>query len=64
MPRSPTCCARSSPAENIGLVIAQNQWALDFLAEHGGDLLPPGLPVLSTLVATPPVTGAARRIAS
>ena len=39
----------------LGLVIAQNQWALDFLTQHGGDLLPPGLPVLSTLVATPPV---------
>ena len=49
---------------SIGLVIAQNQWALDFLAEYGDDLLPPGLPVLSTLVATPPVAwhGAPHRV--
>ena len=39
----------------IGLVIAQNQAALDFLAQHVGDLLPPGLPVLSTLATTQPV---------
>ncbi len=49
---------------NIGLVIAQNQWAMDFLAQHGDQLLPPSLPVLSTLVATPPVAwhGAPRHV--
>jgi signal transduction histidine kinase/DNA-binding response OmpR family regulator/HPt (histidine-containing phosphotransfer) domain-containing protein len=50
--------------KNIGLVVAQNQEALDFLARYGGDLLPPGLPVLSILVATPPVAwqGAPHRV--
>jgi signal transduction histidine kinase/DNA-binding response OmpR family regulator len=35
----------------IGLVLAQNQAALDFLAQHGDALLPPGQPVVATLIA-------------
>lgn len=49
---------------NIGLVIAQNQEALNFLAQDGADLMPPGVPVLSTLVATQAVAwrGAPHRV--
>ena len=39
--------------KRIGLVLAQEQPALDFLAQAGKDLLPPGLPVLATFVTTP-----------
>ena len=39
----------------IGLVLAQNQAALDFLAQHGDALLPPGQPVVATLIANPEV---------
>lgn len=39
--------------KHIGLVLAQEQPALDFLAQAGNDLLPPGLPVLATFVTTP-----------
>ncbi|MDI1246038.1 MAG: response regulator, partial [Rhodoferax sp.] len=40
---------------NIGLVIAQNQAALDFLAEEGSDFAAPDTPVLSALIARPQV---------
>ena len=40
---------------NIGLVMALNQAALDFLAQEGDDLAPPGTPVLSALIAKPAV---------
>ena len=39
----------------IGLVIASNQAALDFLAQEGQDLAPPGTPVLSALLGNPDV---------
>lgn len=39
--------------KRIGLVLAQEQPALDFLAQAGYDLLPPGLPVVATFVTTP-----------
>ncbi|NCC40427.1 MAG: response regulator [Gammaproteobacteria bacterium] len=42
--------------KSIGLVLAQNHEALDFLAQAGDRLLPPGLPVLATLVAAPRLT--------
>lgn len=41
--------------KTIGLVITENQSALEFLAQDGYDLLPSGLPVLSTLITTPSV---------
>ena len=41
--------------KTIGLVITENQAALEFLAQEGYDLLPPGLPVLSTLIINPSV---------
>ena len=43
-------------SKSIGLVLAQNQAALEFLAQAGNRLLPPDLPVLATLVATPELT--------
>ena len=39
--------------KHIGLIVAQNQAALDFLADAGYGLLPPGLPVLVTFVGAP-----------
>ncbi|MFD2232257.1 response regulator [Phaeospirillum tilakii] len=41
--------------KNVGLVITENQAALEFLAQEGYDLLPSGLPVLSTLIVSPSV---------
>lgn len=38
---------------DVGLVIAQNQAALEFLAQEGSDLVPPGVPVLATLITKP-----------
>jgi len=50
--------------KHIGLIVAQNQAALDFLADAGYGLLPPGLPVLVTFVGAPPARwrGAPHRI--
>jgi signal transduction histidine kinase/BarA-like signal transduction histidine kinase len=50
--------------KHIGLIVAQNQAALDFLADAGYALLPPGLPVLVTFVGAPPARwrGAPHRI--
>ncbi|MTJ91510.1 MAG: response regulator [Desulfovibrio sp.] len=41
---------------NIGVVITQNQAALDFLAQEGYGFVPPHVPVLATLVSTPVVS--------
>lgn len=41
--------------KKIGLVITENQEALEFVAQDGYDLLPPDLPVLSTLIISPSV---------
>lgn len=41
---------------NIGVVITQNQAALDFLAQEGYGIVPTHVPVLATLVSTPVVS--------
>ena len=41
---------------NIGLVITQNQLALEFLAQEGYDLVPPYVPVLTTQISNPSVS--------
>lgn len=41
---------------NIGVVITQNQAALDFLAQEGYGLVPPNVPVLATLISNPVVS--------
>jgi len=41
--------------KHIGLVFAQDQASLEFLAQAGYDLLPPGQPVLATLLTNPEV---------
>jgi signal transduction histidine kinase/DNA-binding response OmpR family regulator len=38
---------------DVGLVIVANKYALNFLAEEGQGLLPPGVPVLTSLVNDP-----------
>ena len=50
--------------KRIGLVLAQDQASLEFLAHAGYDLLPPGQPVVATLIVKPEVTwrGAPHRI--
>ena len=51
-------------SKRIGLVFAQDQASLEFLAQAGYDLLPPGQPVVATLIVKPEVTwrGAPHRI--
>ena len=41
---------------NIGVVITQNQAALEFLAQEGYGLVPPNVPVVATLVSNPVVS--------
>ena len=50
---------------NIGLVITQNQAALEFIAQEGNSLVPADVPVLATLVSNAAITwhGPARSIA-
>ncbi|KAA6182055.1 hypothetical protein F2Q65_18515, partial [Thiohalocapsa marina] len=48
-------------SKHIGLVLAQNQAALDFLAQVGNRLLSPGQPVVATLIANPEVAWQNRR---
>lgn len=43
-------------SKNIGLVIATDQGALEFLAQDGYGLVPPGVPVLTTFAQLPTVT--------
>ncbi|ACB33717.1 PAS/PAC sensor hybrid histidine kinase [Leptothrix cholodnii SP-6] len=40
---------------DVGIVIVLHQLALDFLAQEGHDLVPPGTPVLTNFVTTPDV---------
>ena len=51
-------------SKHIGLVFAQDQASLEFLAQAGYDLLPPGQPVVATLIVAPEVAwrGAPHRI--
>lgn len=48
---------------DIGLVIVQNQGALEFVAQEGYGIVPPDVPVLATLISNPTVAwhGMARR---
>ena len=50
-----TLLQKKYASKPIGLVLAQNQAALDFLAQHGDALLPPDQPVVATLIANPEV---------
>ncbi len=50
-----TLMEKKYASKHIGLVLAQNQAALDFLAQHGNRFLPPGQPVVATLIANPEV---------
>ncbi|WP_141348747.1 response regulator [Zoogloea ramigera] len=38
--------------KNVALVIAANQWGLDFLAREGNELAPPDTPVVATFITT------------
>ena len=51
---------------NIGLVITQNQAALEFIAQEGNSLMPADVPVLATLVSNPAIAwhGPARSVLS
>ena len=51
---------------NIGLVITQNQAALEFIAQEGNSLVPADVPVLATLVSNPAIAwhGPARSVLS
>jgi len=40
---------------DIGLVLVQSQRALEFFAQEGADLVPPGTPVLATMITNPEV---------
>ena len=40
---------------DIGLVMVQNQGALEFLAQDGYGIVPPDVPVLATLISNPAV---------
>jgi len=50
-----TLMQKKYASKPIGLVLAQNQAALDFLAQAGDALLPPGQPVVAMLIANPEV---------
>ncbi len=41
---------------NVGLVVVQNQEALEFLAQEGNGIVPPEIPVLGSLLSNPAVS--------